>query len=102
MAKAQGKPKFGAGHLKAMGRQGLAELRGAFYAQSNVAQPTQPGIFGAPTQGEVANERRQDARDNSDTKESVVNDRLDQVEASLENEPEMGAPEIEPPEPDRE
>lgn len=50
-------PKIGAGHASAMFRQGLAELRGALYHDSNVAQPTQYGIYGTKTPGEVAKER---------------------------------------------
>ena len=56
-------PKIGAGHVKAMFRQGLKETRGAFYPESNVAQPTEYGIYGTQTQGEIASDRRGDDRD---------------------------------------
>ena len=46
--------KIGSGHAKAMFRQGLAELRGALYADSNVAQPTEYGVYGKETPSEVA------------------------------------------------
>ncbi|MBL8696201.1 MAG: hypothetical protein JNJ88_19050 [Planctomycetes bacterium] len=46
-------PKIGAGHAAAMFRQGLSELRGALYAESNVAQPAQYGLYGTRTPGEV-------------------------------------------------
>ncbi|MBK9118163.1 MAG: hypothetical protein IPM18_00965 [Phycisphaerales bacterium] len=46
-------PKIGAGHASAMFRQGLSELRGALYPESNVAQPTVYGIYGTKTPGEV-------------------------------------------------
>lgn len=49
--------KWGSGHAKAMARQGLAELRGALYPESNVAQPTEYGMFGKETPGEVASSR---------------------------------------------
>ena len=55
------KPKFGAGVLSAYGRQGLAEIRGALYPESNVAQPTEYGMWGTPTPGEVASDREIDA-----------------------------------------
>ncbi|MGD9790601.1 MAG: hypothetical protein AB7Q00_12630 [Phycisphaerales bacterium] len=51
--------KIGAGHASAMMRQGLSELRGVFFNESNVAQPTQYGIYGHVTPGEVAKEREQ-------------------------------------------
>ncbi|MGH7243430.1 MAG: hypothetical protein ACREJD_08450 [Phycisphaerales bacterium] len=49
---------IGSGHASAMFRQGLAELRGALYPDSNVAQPTLYGIVGTRTPGEVAESRR--------------------------------------------
>lgn len=61
MTKNEPKPKWFAGHGKAMLRQGLAELRAAAYSESNVAQPPGPGIFGTKTQGEVADERKRDS-----------------------------------------
>lgn len=53
----QGTPKIGAGHASAMFRQGLAEIRGALYNEGTVAQPTQLGIYGTKTPGEVQHER---------------------------------------------
>lgn len=51
-------PVVGNGHLTAMGRLGLAELRQAFsFGAGSVEQPTPPGIFGSPTQGEIAQAR---------------------------------------------
>lgn len=50
--------KIGEGTGAAMLRQGLAEVRGALYADSNVAQPPSVGMYGTPTQGEVAMSRR--------------------------------------------
>lgn len=57
MSKKAEKEKFGAGHASAMGRQGLRELRAAMYPESNVAQPTDYGIYGNKTPGEIADER---------------------------------------------
>jgi hypothetical protein len=63
MARDSPKPKIGAGHASGMFRQGLRELRGALYPESNVAQPTDYGIAGVATPGEVAESRRDDGRD---------------------------------------
>jgi hypothetical protein len=41
-----------------MGRLGLDEFRGAFYVDSNIAQPTDYGIWGVATSGEIAESRR--------------------------------------------
>lgn len=46
--------KIGDGHLAAMARLGLNELRGACYADSNVSQPPQYGIYGVITPSEVS------------------------------------------------
>ena len=51
-------PKIGAGHAAAMARQGLRELRAAFYPGSNVAQSAEYGLYGTRTPGEVAESRR--------------------------------------------
>jgi hypothetical protein len=50
-------PKIGAGHAEGMFRQGLRELRGALYPESNIAQQTDYGIVGNSTPGEVAQSR---------------------------------------------
>lgn len=50
--------KIGEGHLAAMGRLGLDEARGALYPESNIAQPTEYGIYGTLTPGEIADARR--------------------------------------------
>ena len=60
MARDDAKPKLGAGHAEAMARQGLAELRAAFYAGSNIAQPTEYGIWGRPTPQEVVESKEED------------------------------------------
>ena len=51
------KPKIGAGALAAMGRQGLNELRAAIMPDSNIAQPTETGMYGTATPGEIADGR---------------------------------------------
>lgn len=75
------KPKTGSGHASAMFRQGLAELRGALYPESNVAQPAQYGLYGTRTPGEVAESRRSEARDPDEERGSVLADRVRQAEA---------------------
>lgn len=49
--------KIGAGSLQAMGRLGLQELRNAAYAGSNVAAPTEKGMYGTAMPSDV-NEQR--------------------------------------------
>lgn len=50
--------KIGDGHASAMLRQGLRELRGSMYTQSNVAQNPEYGLYGTLTPGEVAASRQ--------------------------------------------
>lgn len=74
--------KIGEGHAAAMGRQGLRELRGALYTDSNVAQQPEYGLYGTRTPGEVAEARRGDERemDEEISSGSRVQDRLNQME----------------------
>lgn len=73
--------KIGSGHLRAMGKQGLAELRAAFYPGSNIAQPTEYGIFGRETPGEVSAERG--AEPARDEEKSVLAKELREARARL-------------------
>src|SRR5258708_7809579 len=73
------KPKIGAGILEAYFRQGVREMRGALYPESNIAQPTDYGIWGVATPGEVAESRRDDALDLDEERGSILQDRLNQV-----------------------
>jgi len=91
--------KIGAGHLSAMARQGLAELRGALYQDSSVAQPTMYGIVGTKPPGEVMEERRGESRD-PDENPSILDERLNQIEQEA-IEPQLDQPEIEPPQHER-
>lgn len=75
MSENENKPKIGAGHASAMFRQGLAELRGALYADSNVAQPAQYGIYGTKTPGEVMQDKQVEARD-PDEQPSILEERM--------------------------
>lgn len=45
--------------LKAYARQGLQELRNAFYPESNLATSVDYGIWGKLTPGEVSSERNE-------------------------------------------
>jgi hypothetical protein len=49
--------KFGAGHVSAMGRLGLKELRNAFNPSKESVADTEMGLYGTLTQGEVADSR---------------------------------------------
>jgi hypothetical protein len=79
MARDEPDPKIGAGHASAMFRQGLAELRGALYQESNVAQPAQYGLYGTRTPGEVAEARRPDERDLDEEPRSILGERLERA-----------------------
>lgn len=80
MAKEDPQPKVGAGHAEAMFRQGLSELRGALYNESNVAQPPQLGLVGTRTPGEIAEARSRDALDRDEEPGSVLGERLKAAE----------------------
>ena len=77
--------KWGAEHASAMARQGLRELRAAFYPDSNVAQQPEYGVYGTKTPGEIAEDRRGDGRDLEDEatkgRDSVLADRMRQAES---------------------
>jgi hypothetical protein len=76
--------KIGSGHFSAWLRQGLREIRAALYPDSNVAQPPEYGLYGTKTPGEVAEDRRGDARDLEDEApkegDSMLADRMRQAE----------------------
>lgn len=76
--------KIGAGHASAMGRQGLRELRGALYPESNVAQQPEYGLYGTRTPGEVAESRRADEKSMEEEpgQGSVLQDTLQKAEQS--------------------
>jgi len=73
-------PKVGAAHASAMWRQGLRELRGALYPESNVAQHSEYGLYGTLTPGEVAESRREGSMDGDRDSGSVLDSRLQQAE----------------------
>lgn len=75
-----GQDKIGSGHVRAMGKLGLAELRGALYPNSNVAQPTEYGVFGKETPGEVAQSR--EGLDANQEPLSVLAERMKAAEAA--------------------
>ena len=79
-------PKIGEGHAAAMLRQGLRELRGAMYTQSNVAQSPEYGLYGTRTPGEVAEARRSDGPELEEEpqRESVLDQRLQQLDRNYE------------------
>ena len=87
--------KIGTGHASAMFRQGLRELRGALYPESNVAQPAEYGIVGTLTPGEVAEGRRnleQNLEQEGSKSDSILESRMSLAER---NGPSKDAREIE-------
>lgn len=50
--------KIGQGSLEAAARLGLRELRGALYPESNVAQPSELGMYGTAIQSEIREARK--------------------------------------------
>ena len=78
--------KIGEGHAGAMFRQGLRELRGTLYPESNVAQQTEYGMFGTETPGEVAEARKGDGREfGEEAKKSVLADRVHAASARTQD-----------------
>lgn len=75
------KEKIGSGHAKAMLRQGLSEIRGAMYQDSNVAQPAEFGIYGKKTAQEVVAEKRPQEADREDQPRRTLEDREKQMDA---------------------
>jgi hypothetical protein len=77
------KPKIGEGHASAMWRQGLRELRGTIYPESNVSQHLEYGLYGTRTPGEVADARSAEDRDLEDERrgESVLNRKLRELDS---------------------
>lgn len=79
--------KIGDGHLAAMARLGVHELRNAMYADSNVAQRHgEYGIYGNATPQEIVAARQgkdadKDGPELGDQQESVLADRLQQAVA---------------------
>lgn len=72
--------KIGAGHAEAMLRLGGKEIRvlGSFEG-SNVAQPSEYGIFGTKTPGEVAEGRRPEEKD-LDEEPTILGSRMQEAE----------------------
>lgn len=74
--------KIGEGHAAAMGRLGLRELRELGNPGGNMAQPSEYGLYGTMTPGEVAESRRgeeRDLEDESPQRDSPLADRLRQA-----------------------
>ena len=69
-------PKVGAGHLQAMGRQGLHELRNALYPASNVAAPSDAGAYGVALPSEIAAQRHEDLQPGEAPATSIIDSRI--------------------------
>jgi hypothetical protein len=68
--------KIGEGVFQAYARQGLAELRSAVSFHSSIEQPTDYGMWGVATPGEVAQARAGDGKGLEADKNSTLEDRL--------------------------
>lgn len=82
------KGKIGDGHASAMWRLGWKEIREAAHFQgSNVAQPSEYGLYGTRTPGEIADDRRVLDRDFDEEshRDSVIDERLRQAEQSRDD-----------------
>lgn len=84
--------KIGEGSLGAMGRLGLHELRNATYADSNIAHHSEVGMYGNPTQGEVAEARDDKQQTQAEPERESIVDRLVH-EAESHPEPDEPSPE---------
>lgn len=73
-------PKIGAGTLQAMGRLGAHEIRNSLYPESNVAAPTEAGIYGTALPSEIVAQRHEELQPGPAPSESVVADRLKQAD----------------------
>jgi hypothetical protein len=65
--------KIGEGHLAAMGRLGLKELRNALNPSKESVADTEMGLVGTATQGEIAN-ARSGAGDGPEQESMTLND----------------------------
>jgi hypothetical protein len=77
--------KIGDGHVAAMGRLGVHELRNSLFTESNVAQKNpEYGAYATATPGEVTEARREDrpdfAEDKTGDRGSILGDRIRQAE----------------------
>jgi hypothetical protein len=94
-AKDNGSRKIGEGHAAAMLRLGGKEIRNVAYPGSNIAQPTEYGIFGTLTPGEIAEARRSEERDLEEEPKSILGEWLKRAERTNDDrgrenrEPEM-------------
>jgi hypothetical protein len=95
--RSEDKPKIGAGHAGAMVRKGLEELRASVYPGSNVAQPSNYGLYGTLTPGEVAEAKHslELNRDEEPARDSVLADRLAHAERDQDRGMEPKQPEME-------
>lgn len=78
--------KIGEGHLAAMARLGLHELQATVYPDSNVAQRAEVGIYGSPTQGEVADARKDDQSEPEHSQGSIVDQHVRQAASRSDRE----------------
>lgn len=82
--------KIGSEHFMAMMRTGLNEVRALLYPESNVAQPTELGVFGTKTSGEVTVARREAVLEQEveQPQPSILNRKLEQSKSTEDRSPE--------------
>lgn len=81
------KPPYGAGSWQAFQRLGLHELRAALYPNSNVAQPTEMGMYGTATPQEVANEKQNEVKEQESSFHRELREATERAEIEREREP---------------
>jgi hypothetical protein len=82
------KGKIGDGHAAAMWRLGWREIRELGHFQgSNVSQPSELGLYGTATPGEISDNRKILDRDFDEVpqNDSVIDERLRQAEQSRDD-----------------
>lgn len=82
MAKSRDPPtaKIGAGHAGGMLRLGWKEIGTAVALDSPIVQPMETGVLGSPSQGEIAEARRETELDMNEEPRSILQDRLKEIE----------------------
>jgi hypothetical protein len=82
--------KIGEGHLEAMGRLGLKELRNAFNPSRESVADSEIGLYGSATQGEIASAREGAGKGPEQEAMSMNDLRADAQDKAKGNENEQG------------
>ena len=84
--------KIGEGHLAAMGRLGLQELRNAFNPSRESIAGSEMGLFGTQTQGEIADAREGSGKETLDDLKAYAQEKAQEMEKGRDG-PERNGPE---------